>query len=571
MIDVSERKAKLRAMLDTDKTLAVVGRIATWLENSESRFPVSCTVLQVEDSMEGENGIEYSWLYVSKGLRYAAGVAVDVSKLRPAGTDNGKGLVSSGAASFATIYSMLNSVLRRGGTYKNGAVVVYLDAFHPDVWSVPTRENNYTTGFLNLAPQEIPWIKRALYVDDNPESPEYLMKHPHLDEILRQMRAGNIFLAKKRWYHPELKRTVNYPPNPNDPQEHRLLSQVCLEILLRSNATCLLAHSNMGQWYYNFATGENNFSQAMCSVMELICQTHPITGAGKDNYYRSPDNDKQVGVGVLGLANFLAIHRIKYKEFADMLFDYMTVTETHFKEDKTKWSVYTSALSKLQQANPTVYAVVAELYLAFQEAAKVARSYGMERAFTIAPTASCSYRYKDFDGYTTTPEISPPICHPVTKSTTRDSTTFGAKEYFYHPDVETAEQVGFATYYKLVKAWQMLMNSTGLAHSISFNVWDECPIDHEWIEDWLQSPIVTTYYRMQVRQAYVDKTNISMDLGEFNLADDFFIPEDTTEDSEADSFLSIFGKAAKSKTDDSVPTSGFCNSGPEGECISCAE
>ena len=34
-------------------------------------------------------------------------------------------------------------------------------------------------------------------------------------------------------------------------------------------------------------------------------------------------------------------------------------------------------------------------------AAQIARANGMERAFTIAPTASCSYNYKDLAGYTT--------------------------------------------------------------------------------------------------------------------------------------------------------------------------
>ena len=59
----------------------------------------------------------------------------------------------------------------------------------------------------------------------------------------------------------------------------------------------------------------------------------------------------------------------------------------------------------------------------------------MVRAFAIAPTASCSYRSKDLDGFTATPEIAPPISRTVD----RDSGTFGVQTYNYG-DVEIARK-----------------------------------------------------------------------------------------------------------------------------------
>ena len=41
-------------------------------------------------------------------------------------------LTASGPVSFGKIYSTLNEILRRGGTYKNGAAVLHLDLEHPD-------------------------------------------------------------------------------------------------------------------------------------------------------------------------------------------------------------------------------------------------------------------------------------------------------------------------------------------------------------------------------------------------------------------------------------------------------
>ncbi len=111
---ISKTFATLFNMPDINAVIARTGRVQNWIDNPNSRLPVSCTVFKVEDSMEGPNGIEASWRFVSHALRYGAGVAVHLSKLRPAGTDNGKGLVASGPVSFGKIYTCLNEQLRRG-------------------------------------------------------------------------------------------------------------------------------------------------------------------------------------------------------------------------------------------------------------------------------------------------------------------------------------------------------------------------------------------------------------------------------------------------------------------------
>ena len=97
------------------------GRVQSWIDDPTSRLPVSCTIFKVDDSCEGPEGIEASWRFASHALRNGAGVAIHLSELRAKGTENGKGLVASGPVSFGQIYSTLNSVLRRGGVYKNGA------------------------------------------------------------------------------------------------------------------------------------------------------------------------------------------------------------------------------------------------------------------------------------------------------------------------------------------------------------------------------------------------------------------------------------------------------------------
>jgi len=78
--------------MSTDK-VARTGRVQSWIDDPTSRLPVSCTVFEVQDSIEGENGIEASWRFVSHALRYGAGVAVHLSNLRPKGAENEKVLL----------------------------------------------------------------------------------------------------------------------------------------------------------------------------------------------------------------------------------------------------------------------------------------------------------------------------------------------------------------------------------------------------------------------------------------------------------------------------------------------
>lgn len=146
--------------------IARTGRVESWMEDADGRLPVSCTVFVVEDSMEGDSGIEDSWRFVSHGLRNGAGVAIHLSNLRGKGDENGKGLVASGPVSFGKIYSTLNEILRRGGKYKNGAAVLHLDYTHPDVIGKVVN-GRYEPGFIDAPRVELPWVKRCLNVDEN--------------------------------------------------------------------------------------------------------------------------------------------------------------------------------------------------------------------------------------------------------------------------------------------------------------------------------------------------------------------------------------------------------------------
>jgi len=425
--------------------IARTGRVQNWIDNPESRLPVSCTVFVVEDSMEGPNGIEASWRFVSHALRYGAGVSVHLSNLRSRGTENGKGLVASGPVSFAKIYSTLNEILRRGGHYKNGAVTLALDIDHADILE-----------FVRTPRAELPWCKRCVNLDTEKW---FSATDETREAILHGIKSGDIWLAKIK----------------HDQHGKRIRSNVCLEVFLPSRGTCLLQHVALS------ACKIGQLRQAFSEGMSSLCELHSRTGVDKSGEYLSPEIDRQVGLGVLGLANFLRQNGITYKAFGDAL-------ET---VNKGEWVEGTAGIA------------AKELYLAIQNAAGIARLHKMDRAFAIAPTASVSYKTKGLDGFTSTPEIAPPIARTVD----RDSDTFGIETYEYG-DVEIASEVGWAAYKKVADQLMYMLNKTGLLHGYSFNSWsDVVEYDNEFVEEWLRSPQTSLYYALQIMGDVQDKSD----------------------------------------------------------------
>ena len=433
------------------------GRVQSWIDDPDGRLPVSCTVFVVEDSMEGPDGIEASWRFASHALRNGAGVAIHLSKLRPKGDDNGKGLVASGPVSFGKIYSSLNEVLRRGGKYKNGAIVLHLDANHLDIEE-----------FINTPREQLPWVKRC--VDITQEWWENMDVITRV-KLLNSMKRGDVWLNKVKY----------------DNEGQRIYGNVCLEVYLRSRGTCLLEHINLAACEFDTIT------QAFVQGMQELCKLHSRTGVGDTGEYLAPETDRQVGLGMLGLANLLQRNGITYKQFGDAL----------------------EALVKGEVKASAAFELASRLRDGIMQAAAIARANNMVRAFAIAPTASCSYRSQDVDGYTSTPEIAPPIGRTVD----RDSGTFGVQTYNYG-DVEIASAVGWEAFKKVSDNIMILLDRTGLLHGYSQNWWSDMVImDESFIEEWLESPQTSLYYSLQVMGDVQDKSSAYAALDETEVND----------------------------------------------------
>ncbi len=438
-------------------TISRTGRVQSWIDDPNGRLPVSCTVFVCDDSMEGPEGIEASWRFASHALRNGAGVAIHLSKLRPKGHDNGEGLVASGPVSFGKIYSTMNEILRRGGRYKNGAIVLHLDANHEDIEE-----------FINTPREQLPWVKRC--VDMTPEWWE-AMDVITRTKLLNAMKRGDVWLNKVKY----------------DNEGERIYGNVCLEVYLRSRGTCLLQHINLSACEFD------TIYDAFIQGMQGLCGLHARTGVGDSGEYEPPETDRQVGLGMLGLANLLRRYGITYKQFGTALEQYNN--------------------GELK-ASPA-FVLATKLADGIKGAAQVARAHNMVRAFAIAPTASCSYRSKGIDGFTSTPEIAPPISRTVD----RDSGTFGVETYEYG-DVEIASAVGWEAFKKVSDNIMIMLDRTGLLHGYSQNWWsDMVTMDGDFIEEWLESPQTSLYYSLQVMGDVQDKSSAYAALDETEVND----------------------------------------------------
>ncbi len=212
------------------------------------------------------------------------------------------------------------------------------------------------------------------------------------EDLLYGIKSGDIWLNKVKY----------------DNEGKRIRGNVCLEVYLPSRGTCLLQHCNLGACEFD------DIPRAFSEGMQELCTLHGRTGVGDSGEYLPSDTDRQVGLGMLGLANLLRRYGVTYDQFGRALEQY----------------------NNGEIIRSPAFELVSQIASGVELAAGVARRNNMVRAFAIAPTASCSYRSKDLDGFTATPEIAPPISRTVD----RDSGTFGVQTYNYG-DVEIASQV----------------------------------------------------------------------------------------------------------------------------------
>lgn len=447
----------------------IVSRVQRVIDNPSKISPISCTMVSVEDSYYDVDGdytiydtIAGSRLYATKVLKGNAGISVDLSKLRPKGTTGSGGLVAQGVTNFMHVYSAINSEVRRGNSFKNGAVVLCLAFTHPDFEDFLDfgTEGHETQGLL-------PWAKKGVTVNADMWLPEYADRR---EKLFTALAKGQVFVSKERY----------------NAQGNRLYDNVCYGLLLLSRSTCTLAPVNLGK-----IRDPRDIPYAMLSVFRDLDVIWNYFNETREDHFLDPAKDKQIGLGYVGLANMLAHFGVKYSELL---------------------AAMQKQLAGSKMSNSTADQIAQGFADGYKRVEVEAKALKYERVFAIEPTASCSFKQKDLRGFVTTPEISPPVCHPVTKVTRRQAAD-GYIDAQYPLNVEVAGvDVDWQTYEGLCSCFQEMADRTGLAQGISYNWWLEKPVNEDTFKDWWESNLKTIYYRWKTSSADQDKTTVGEQL-----------------------------------------------------------
>jgi len=272
----------------------------------------------------------------------------------------------------------------------------------------------------------------------------------------------------------------------------------CREITLKSRGTCTIMPINLGM-----AQEPAEIEQAFPLGMADLCRLQQADHQAIAGIYLPAQDDRQVGLGLMGLANLLANHTLTYAGFTTDLGQYLGELKGLGVDGLTL------KLQNLTELPPCHNPWVRALVEGFRQASLVAEQYKMDRAFGIAPTASVAYRYRDFKGFTVCPEYSPPTGQQVERIS-NSGMTESSTIYRYPTNVETTATVDRQIHFDLSCHLQVLMDMTGMGHSISFNVWGE--LDYDYAMAWLDSPLKATYYLWEVDQNYLDKSDQLSDL-----------------------------------------------------------
>lgn len=431
-----------------------------------------------DPSEDGNLSICDAVAYAYDAVRTGKTVCFDLQNLTDKGQKTKANQVASGAESFASLFasvaklaassktnvcqnllgflSNINETIRKGGLYKNGAVTTT----YP-VWG------NHILDYLVLPTHLHPWLKKSVVVNrgfDNPTITDLIIKKYNKNSlwIEKCLDLDNIFSDK--WLNPD----------------ERLLFNVCREILLIDKGSCMVLPLNLGM-----ITRPYQIPKAMCYGMEVLCNLHEQDFQNKSKIYRSVTEDRQVGLGFIGLANMLALHDVIYDDF---------VVEFEFYVNNY------IGYGELNDFPPTDVKTELAYYLVlgYINSAEIAKSKNMVRAFAIAPTASVSFAHQDIRGYTTCPEISLPFAKTVERVS-----SLGNNTYDYPDNVETATPENFEYYWRLADSIQKLTDYLGLGHSISFNM--HVDLNKEYLEKFMNSNLRALYYKFELDQTYLDK------------------------------------------------------------------
>src|SRR4028119_1710653 len=382
-------------------------------------------------------------------------VLVDLSELRPRDSVNSDGLLASGPLTFAAVYhaiahyrrspsmhtllkmfGVLNAVILRGG-YKKGIIT---SACHDQS---PYYQEYLKVPLVSLRGSH----KKGVILTEYPNN---------VEQLCELVNYESLFLQKQR--------------------EPGLYANVCQGILLEDRGTCLINRINLGRLPLDNLAFDIPFFFRTATRQAIDAHvTWRQQQPERAKQWANLENDNQVAIDVMGLANLLRRMGISYDLFIATLravsFGCTVPTDTK------------------------VFNLISALREAYKSSVRAADKYcyflgvpNMERLHTIEPAQAHSYRTTDLEGFTTCRGIWPPFSQHVNRyshSTAEPVATYN------HGEIE---QITPEQQFRLCEGWQQMINECGKPHTISYDTWIN--FDQVEFDKWYGSDLETLYYNM---------------------------------------------------------------------------
>ena len=257
---------------------------------------------------------------LARTYSYGGGCGIDISKLAPRGAKvNNTAKETSGSVSFMDLYSLVTELIGQNG--RRGALMLSIDCDHPDLEEfidVKTDLNRVTKA--NISVKITDKFMEAVKNKEHFEL-EFIRKETG-ESIKKTVDAYKIFkkLCRNNWDYAEpgmlfWDRVERWNLLSKDDEFKYSGVNPCAEEPLPAGGSCLLGSINLSEFVdrnnkFNFVSFMNAVEIAIIALNEVLDEGLPLHPLREQQ--ESVRNWRQIGLGIMGLADMLIKMKIRY-------------------------------------------------------------------------------------------------------------------------------------------------------------------------------------------------------------------------------------------------------------------
>lgn len=257
---------------------------------------------------------------LARTYSYGGGCGIDISKLAPRGAKvNNTAKETSGSVSFMDLYSLVTELIGQNG--RRGALMLSIDCDHPDLEEfidVKTDLNRVTKA--NISVKITDKFMEAVKNKEHFEL-EFIRKETG-ESIKKTVDAYKIFkkLCRNNWDYAEpgmlfWDRVERWNLLSKDDEFKYSGVNPCAEEPLPAGGSCLLGSINLSEFVdrnnkFNFVSFTNAVEIAIIALNEVLDEGLPLHPLREQQ--ESVRNWRQIGLGIMGLADMLIKMKIRY-------------------------------------------------------------------------------------------------------------------------------------------------------------------------------------------------------------------------------------------------------------------